>query len=351
MPDIFISYATPDRSKIEKLSAFLQQRGFDTWYDIELQSAERYRDTIGTKIDEARAVICVWTPNSVESEWCRAEAARAHRQKKLIPVRSSDLPYDQIPLPFGELQTISIIDEDAIARAVLKQLTAPRIMLPWYWRLWGGTKHEVLTWISIVGAVLTLATGLKNLFNLAGLVNLLIDHFLDLTNRFWSDALFFVPSITRYDSVILDLWLFFLVLFVTSCSREYVTPPLLSEKYLRDHLFGGTAAFIIIYIFLQVAQQLAHQGQSDSFIFGTLVTFTATHIFGWMTTGALIAARIAILLVFIAVPVGITLALGYSFDPAKYAVSMWRVIAGIAFLGFLSLAYQVLGPLIKGILS
>jgi hypothetical protein len=214
--------------------------------------------------------------------------------------------------------------------------------------VWGGTKHEVLSWFGIIGAILTLTTGVQQLVRFAGLVNFLVDNFLGLTNRFWSLALFFVPRVTLYDCVILNLWLFFFVLFITSCSRSYVNPPLLSEKYLRDHLFGAIAAFIIVYIFGLTAQQLEAQGQSESFIFGTLVTFTATHVFGGMTSGALAAARIAIMLVFIAGPVGATLGLGYRFDPAKYATRMWRVIAGIVFLGFLNFAYQMLKPVLGG---
>jgi hypothetical protein len=267
---------------------------------------------------------------------------------KLIPVRSNDLNNDEIPLPFGELHTISIGDENQIERAVVRQLLAPQKIAPWYLRMWGGAKHEALTWFGIIGAILTLSTGLNELVRFAGLVNFLIDNFLDLTNRFWSLAIFFVPRVTRYDCVILNLWLFFFVLFITSCSRSYVNPPLLSEKYLRDHLFGAIAAFIIVYIFALTAQQLEAQGQSESFIFGTLVTFTATHVFGGVTSGALTAARIAIMLVLIAAPVGVTLGLGYRFDPSKYAARMWRVVAGIALLGFLDFAYQTLKPVLGG---
>jgi hypothetical protein len=348
MTDIFISYASPDRSKVEKLSALLESKGYATWFDKELEPAEHYRDTIMRKIEEARVVICIWTPNSVRSDWCRAEANSARRLNKLIPVRSNDLTHDQIPLPFGELHTISIGDENQIERAVVRQLLAPQKMAPWYLRMWGGAKHEALTWFGIIGAILTLSTGLNELVRFAGLVNFVIDNFLDLTNRFWSLAIFFVPRVTRYDCVILNLWLFFFVLFITSCNRSYVNPPLLSEKYLRDHLFGAIAAFIIVYIFALTARQLEAQGQSESFIFGTLVTFTATHVFGGVTSGALTAARIAIMLVLIAAPVGVTLGLGYRFDPAKYAARMWRVVAGIALLGFLDFAYQTLKPVLGG---
>jgi hypothetical protein len=348
---LFISYASQDRSIVEKLSAFLESAGYLTWYDKALEPAQHYRDAIMSKIDEARAVICVWTPNSVRSDWCRAEANRARICNKLIPVRSNDLKHDQIPLPFGELHTISIADENEIAQAVARVLSTPQKKAPWYLRLWGGAKHAAFTQFGMIGAILSLANALKQLGQLAQWIDTLIKNFLNWTNHFWSLVLFFAPTVTLYDSVILNLWLFFFVLFITSCSRSYVTPPLLSEKYLRDHLFGASAAFIIILIFgTLMAHGLVHDdGSADSVVFGTLVTQTAIHVFGGTTPGALMAARIAIMLVFIGVPVGVTLALGYRFDPAKYAARMWGVIAGIAILGVLNLAYQALKPLLEGI--
>src|SRR5208337_380720 len=173
MTDIFVSYASPDRSRVEKLSAFLESKGYAVWFDKSLEPAEHYRDAIMRQIDEARVVICIWTHNSIRSDWCRAEANRARVLGKLIPVRSPDLNYDQIPLPFGELHTISLADEEKIERAVVKQLLEPRQMAPWYWRFWGGTKHEALSWFGIIGAILTLTTGLRELVRLVGLVNLL----------------------------------------------------------------------------------------------------------------------------------------------------------------------------------
>ena len=199
MTDIFISYASPDRSKVEKLSAFLESKGYATWYDKALQPAEHFRDTIMSKIEEAHVVICIWTPNSIGSDWCRAEADYARRLNKLIPVRSNDLNPDQIPLPFGELHTISIADENEIERAVVRELRAPRKMAPWYLWLWGGAKYEALSWFSIIGAILTLTSALKELTSFAPLINFLINHFLGLTNQFWSLALFFVPRVTPYD--------------------------------------------------------------------------------------------------------------------------------------------------------
>ena len=344
MADIFISYASADRSLVEKLAAFFESKGYAVWFDKALEPASQYRNSIMEQIDEVRVVVCIWTPTSIRSDWCRAEANRARVLGKLISVRSSDLNPDQIPLPFGELHTILLGEEEQIERAVVKQLLAPRKMAAWYWRWWGGAKHEALTWFGIIGAILTLTTGLKELVHFASLVSLLTGQFLDVTNKFWSAALAFLPQVTRYDSVLLNLWLFFFVLFLMACSRDYVTPPLLSEKYLRDHLFGAIAAFIIVYIFSLTAKQLHDQadGRADSYVFSNLTAWVATHVLRSDFSTTLAVSRMLVTLVLIVTPVAVTLGIGYRFDPARYAGMMWRVVAGLTAVGVLNFLHEKL---------
>ena len=102
MADIFISYSNPDRAIVEKLSAFLGAQGWSVWWDQRLISGDEFRDEIMSELAAARAVIVIWTENSVKSKWVRAEAGAADRAGKLIPTKTSSLPYDDIPLPFGE---------------------------------------------------------------------------------------------------------------------------------------------------------------------------------------------------------------------------------------------------------
>jgi TIR domain-containing protein len=340
MADVFISYASPDRFKAEKLAALLESKGYTVWFDKALKPAEQYRDAIMTEIDAARVVVCIWTPSSIRSEWCRAEANRARVTGKLIPVRSGDLSHDQIPLPFGELHTISLSDEEQIERAIVRQILAPPA--PWYRRLRGSAKHEALTWFSVIGVVLTLTQGLRALMEFSGLLDQLTNKFLGLTNQFWSAVFFFLAEVTLRDCVLLNLGLFFFVMFITSCSRSYIRPPLLSEKYLRDNLFGSVAALIIVNIFALVTRELAANGQTESYLFDGLVAFVATTLFGAASPVLLIVARFLVLVVLIGIPVGATLGLGFGFDPAKCAIRLWRVVGGIALLGLLNLVGRLL---------
>jgi TIR domain-containing protein len=85
MADIFISYSKIDHALASNLSAFLQAEGWSVWWDKSLAAADLYRDEIIKQLVAARAVITIWTPNSIKSDWVRAEAGAAKKDGKLIP--------------------------------------------------------------------------------------------------------------------------------------------------------------------------------------------------------------------------------------------------------------------------
>src|SRR6516162_437601 len=125
MSDIFISYAKADHALALKLSAFLESEGWSVWWDKSLGVADLYRDEIMKQLAAARAVITIWTENSIKSDWVRAEAGRAKAVGKLIPVKTPDVAYGDIPLPFGEMHTENVGSTDLIRAAVVAQLAKP----------------------------------------------------------------------------------------------------------------------------------------------------------------------------------------------------------------------------------
>ena len=66
-------------------------------YDVEIEQS----------LNDARAVIVVWSKTAIKSEWVRAEAEAAADRAVLLPVRIDDV---QLPLRFRLLQTADLSD-------------------------------------------------------------------------------------------------------------------------------------------------------------------------------------------------------------------------------------------------
>lgn len=127
MADIFISYSQRAPESTVALAGDLARQGFAFWYDTSLVPSDVFWKVIMRRITDAKAVIVVWTPASVESEWVYGEAKLAHEQgkkdgrKKLICVRSGDCPIETVPLPFNSYN-VSVIDDRAKIYAALAEL-------------------------------------------------------------------------------------------------------------------------------------------------------------------------------------------------------------------------------------
>src|SRR4051794_15832902 len=95
--DVFISYSKSRRAEAADLAADLEARGYTVWWDTDLIIGDQFQDVITTRLARALAVIVIWSPVSVESNWVQSEAGRAMKRKVLIPVYTSDLDIDKIP--------------------------------------------------------------------------------------------------------------------------------------------------------------------------------------------------------------------------------------------------------------
>jgi hypothetical protein len=185
MSDIFISYSKADRPLAMTLSAFLDAEGWSVWWDKSLGAADLYRDEIMKQLAAARAVITIWTPNSIKSDWVRAEAGAAKAQGKLIPVKSADVTYGDIPLPFGEMHTENVGSTDLIRAAVVAQLAKPAAEPSALTLLGKGLKWELLTWWGIIGGAITLFVAISTTLKLADWASWLVEHWKALSHAFW----------------------------------------------------------------------------------------------------------------------------------------------------------------------
>jgi len=118
--DVFISYSHRNRSIAEGLANRLGKAGITVWFDPSLVGGQAFRDVIEARLDAAKAVLAVWSEDSVQSKWVRAEASRADDSKKLVSLLADGLVASKLPLPFSERQLVKADDFAAILAALAR---------------------------------------------------------------------------------------------------------------------------------------------------------------------------------------------------------------------------------------
>ncbi|QQZ30678.1 TIR domain-containing protein [Thiothrix subterranea] len=101
MTDIFISYSSKDREWVARLAKGLEAHGYEVWWDPEILPGQHYQDVIQKALHGATCTVAVWTPNSVASDYVRAECLWAFNKRNLISVLGKDT---EIPTPFNAIQ-------------------------------------------------------------------------------------------------------------------------------------------------------------------------------------------------------------------------------------------------------
>ena len=100
MADIFLSYARQDAAAAERVARELAKHGWSIWFDQELRAHEDFADVIAKELEEARAVLVLWSPAAVESHWVRSEANRARELHKLVQAQLGPV---RLPMPFDQI--------------------------------------------------------------------------------------------------------------------------------------------------------------------------------------------------------------------------------------------------------
>jgi hypothetical protein len=107
MVDVFISYSRDNKARVAQIAQAVAAAGYAVWWDAELPPHRSYGDVITEKIGSAKAAIVVWSHQSAQSEWVRAEADVARNQKKLVQTAIDDV---MPPLPFNQIQFAELAD-------------------------------------------------------------------------------------------------------------------------------------------------------------------------------------------------------------------------------------------------
>ncbi len=129
MADVFISYSRLDHDRVQPITDRLGSLGYSIWWDKHLRAGEAFVEEIERQLEQARAVLTIWSANSRNSTWVYAESSRGLDNNKFLQIRLDTI---QPPLPFDALQLSDMSGgrgewgplEAALARLV-KQGVAP----------------------------------------------------------------------------------------------------------------------------------------------------------------------------------------------------------------------------------
>jgi hypothetical protein len=72
MAHIFISYSREDQPRARQFAESLERAGFSVWWDQALHPGEAFDQVTERALDEAAAVVVLWSKTSVNSRWVRA---------------------------------------------------------------------------------------------------------------------------------------------------------------------------------------------------------------------------------------------------------------------------------------
>ena len=101
MADVFISYARSTARIAKAAAEALASDGYSAWMDEELPAHRAYADVISERLDEAKAVLVLWSKEAAASHWVRSEANRAREKGTLV---QASVDGTMPPMPFDQIQ-------------------------------------------------------------------------------------------------------------------------------------------------------------------------------------------------------------------------------------------------------
>jgi hypothetical protein len=148
MTDIFLSYSSKDRARIQRLRDALVDCGFTLFWDQEIPATTDWDTWIRQHLNESRCAVVVWSSNSVASDNVRHEALIAKQQNKLIPVLFDPISADRFPMGLYAVQAADLsswtgdLNNDSWLRLLnqVESMLAP----PWLRRTLDGLEAQLV---------------------------------------------------------------------------------------------------------------------------------------------------------------------------------------------------------------
>jgi TolB-like protein len=101
MSHVFISYARATAKQAQQMAEALKALGYSVWIDDQLPAHRHYAHVIEEQLNQAKAVLVLWSAEAAKSDWVMDEAERGREQRKLVQV---SLDKSRLPMPFGRIQ-------------------------------------------------------------------------------------------------------------------------------------------------------------------------------------------------------------------------------------------------------
>ena len=102
---VFVSYSRADQKRALPVIKALEAAGLQVWWDGLLEGGDTFLPTTEAALENADAVVVLWSKTAVESHWVRDEATRGREKNRLVPVT---IDGTHPPLGFRQLQTINL---------------------------------------------------------------------------------------------------------------------------------------------------------------------------------------------------------------------------------------------------
>jgi TolB-like protein len=105
MASVFLSYDHEDVARAASIASALEKAGHSVWWDRHIHGGAEYQTEIESAVEQADAVVVLWSARSIKSAWVRDEAAEGRDQGKLVPVLLESV---KPPMGFRQYQTIDL---------------------------------------------------------------------------------------------------------------------------------------------------------------------------------------------------------------------------------------------------
>ena len=105
VPTVFISYSREDLKAVQPIISAIEAAGYSAWWDGMLSAGERFANTTEVVLEQARAVVVLWSAKSVASHWVHDEATRGRDRGCLVPL---SIDGTKPPLGFRQFQTYRV---------------------------------------------------------------------------------------------------------------------------------------------------------------------------------------------------------------------------------------------------